>query len=167
MSEDPAVDKPIDSSSKKLTTQLLHSSLGEAAGFSVSIGAVYLAHYLMPSQTRAVTETLAERIAKWRGTHAGEERDLAKKVVDVTLMNVGGLSNMAMQFSLHRASMEPEDKPPLAHELGRFNFRPRSRHGYRTKHACICTHPSTQRDGQRRIAPFKITRQYPDECAFF
>ena len=34
-------------------------------------------------------------------------------------MNIAGLSNMGMQFALHRTSMNPEDKPPLAHELGR------------------------------------------------
>jgi len=114
-----APDQPLALSPKKFSTQFAHSALGEVVGLTVSLGAVYFAHHLLPNQTRAVTHKIAEKLGHWRSTHAHEQALCARKIMDVTLMNIGGLSNMGVQFCLHRTSMKPEDRPPLALELGR------------------------------------------------
>ena len=97
----------------------MHSGLGELVGIAVSLGTVYFANHLLPNQTRAATQMVARILGKWRGTQAQAQEICAHKIMDVTLMNIGGLSNMVAQFALHRTSIAPDDRQPLAHEIGR------------------------------------------------
>lgn len=108
-----------EATQKAAASQLLHSALGEVVGLSVSLGAVYVANHLFPGQTRWATKKIAERLGTWRGTAPTEQLACAGKIMDVTLMNIGGLSNMATQFTLHRQAMKPEDRQPLGYDLGR------------------------------------------------
>ncbi len=117
--EPAPLDAPSAPPTKAASIQFLHSGLGELVGIVVSLGAVYFANHLLPNQTRAATQMVARTLGKWRGTHAHEQEICARKIMDVTLMNIGGLSNMSAQFALHRTSIAPDDRPPLAHELGR------------------------------------------------
>jgi hypothetical protein len=112
-------DAPEIPVSKKISAQLWHSTLGEIASHAVSIGAVYATHHLLPNQTQAATQKLAKAFGKMRSTSTQEQLNLAKEVMDFTLANIAGTSNMGVQFIMHRRSMKPEDKPPLPHELGR------------------------------------------------
>jgi hypothetical protein len=122
-SESPLETAPYDApsapSTKAASTQFLHSGLGEVVGIAVSLGAVYFANHLLPNQTRVATQMVARTLGKWRGTPMHQQEICARKIIDVTLMNIGGLSNMGAQFALHRTSIAPEDRPPLTHELGR------------------------------------------------
>ena len=111
----PSSKKPL----KKASTQLLHSSLGEAAGFAVSLGAVYFADCLLPGPTSRATKRVAQALSRWRHTETAQEIACARKIIDVSLMNIGGLTNMGTQFTLHRYGINPEERAPLAQDLGR------------------------------------------------
>ena len=115
--------KPIDDIPEepptKAAKQLRASVLGEVTGFACAIGAVYIAERMTPHQTNQIIESIARRLGKWRGTNAEIEKKLAHKVVDVGLMNVGGVVNMATQFTLHRQQVPESEREPLSYDLGR------------------------------------------------
>lgn len=116
---DPKDDSLVEVTPKAASSQLLHSALGEVVGLSVSLGAVYVANHMFPGQTKWATKKIAERLGTWRGTAPTEQLACASKIMDVTLMNIGGISNMATQFTLHRHATNPEDRQPLGHDIGR------------------------------------------------
>ena len=102
-----------------LRRQMGISALGELSGYAVGIGAVYAAESLCPRQTRACIEGLARKLGQSRGTSAAAQHDLAHKIVDVAVMNIGGCVNMATQFAMHRHAQPPEDRAPLLQDVGR------------------------------------------------
>lgn len=104
---------------QKTIEQTRFSLIGEGVGFCVSMGAVYLAEFCCPNETRALTGSLAKQLGAWRGTSAVKEQELAKKIMDVTLMNIGGIANMGAQFGLHRYQTEQQELLPFGAELGR------------------------------------------------
>lgn len=99
--------------------QVRTSFVGEISGFACSIGAVYVAERVCPQQTTRFIGRLAEQLGRWRGTSAAVEKALAHKVADVTLMHTGGLANMATQFIWRRRQQRPEERQPLAYDVGR------------------------------------------------
>lgn len=112
-------DSPDPRNHDSFRHQLSISTLGEVTGYAIGIGAVYIAESLCPKQTRACIDGLAVKLGKSRGTSAVAQHDLAHKIVDVTVMNIGGFVNMATQFTLHRRAQNPEDRAPLAQDFGR------------------------------------------------
>jgi hypothetical protein len=95
------------------------SALGEMTAFTLAIGAVYASGHVFPRQTKALISHLAESLGKWRGAHAETQTGLAKKIIDVGIMNMAGASGMAIQFGLRRWQQPPEEKTPFWYEAGR------------------------------------------------
>jgi len=104
---------------KPFARQLGISAFSEMLGLGVSIGAVYGAHYAAPQQTRALIHRLAGMLGRYHGSAAEHHLASAQKIADFTLMNIGGLMNMGSQFAMHRYTQPPEERAPLAQELGR------------------------------------------------
>jgi hypothetical protein len=104
---------------KPLLRQVATSALGEVAAFSIAIGAVYVTEHLFPKQTQAFVSRLAEHLGRWRGVSPETQHVLAKRILDVGVMNIGGTVNMGVQFTMRRINQKPEEKTPLLYELGR------------------------------------------------
>ena len=115
----PSSDTTPDSLPTETTKQVRASVVGEVTGFGCAIGAIYIAERVSPRQTAQLIESIARRLSKWRGTSVETEKQLAHKVVDVGLMNVGGMVNMGTQFAVHRAQLPQEERQPLSYDLGR------------------------------------------------
>lgn len=116
---DKPADTPEDATASSAKQQTRQSILGEVTGYACGIGAVYVAEAMCPNQTRALIARLAESLGRWRGTSATVEAELARKVTDLAIMNVGGFVNMGTQFFWRRHQQSREERQPLPYELGR------------------------------------------------
>jgi hypothetical protein len=104
---------------KSVNDQLAVTIMGEIVATSMAIGAVYVTDLLLPKQTEAFVARLATYMAKWRGVNAESQKLYAKKIVDVTVMNMAGLAGMGTQVAVRRAHQSEEEKTPLWYEIGR------------------------------------------------
>lgn len=120
-----ASDTEASSTARPRETPLLrqfgNSGMAEITAFAVAIGAVYATERLFPHQTQAFVSRLAEKLGEWRGKDTATQQALAKKIVDVTIMNLGGAASLGVQFGLRRAQQKEEggEKTPLLYEAGR------------------------------------------------
>lgn len=105
--------------SKPVARQFASSALGEIVAFSLAIGAVYVSDRLFPKQIESVVARIARSLGQWRDTSPEMQTELAKKIFDVGIMNMAGISGMAVQFGMRRAHQKPEEKTPFWYEAGR------------------------------------------------
>lgn len=106
-------------SEETAATQTRRSLAGEITGYVCSIGAVYIAERACPAKTQALIASIAKHIGHGRGSSAAAEMALAKRIVDVGIMNIGGSANMLTQFAMRRHGQPKEDREALGYELGR------------------------------------------------
>ena len=115
--KEPTSEKP--AGKKPVFQQVKNSVLGETVAFSVALGAVYASERLLPKQVETLVAYLAKKIGAWRGTSAEQQTILAKKIYDVGIMNIAGISGMAVQFGIRRTHQKPEERNTLGYELAR------------------------------------------------
>ncbi len=99
--------------------QAAQTTLGELTGFAVSIGAVYASERLCPNQVRRFTESLAKKLGEWRKLPVSSQEILAQKITDIGLMQMGGIANLGVQFSVRRSAQHEDEKQSLPYEIGR------------------------------------------------
>ncbi|MEJ0010432.1 MAG: hypothetical protein WDN72_08030 [Alphaproteobacteria bacterium] len=104
---------------EEVRQQFKYSALGEMTGFTMALGAVYLADVACPRQTQAFVRHLGGLLGKWRGTGAEAQHLLAEKITDVALMNIGGAANVALQYGLRRHDLAPDQRRSTPYEIGR------------------------------------------------
>lgn len=76
---------------------------GEVVGSAVALGSVFAARKAFPGQTERMVSRLAGLIEKHSGKTPEDAQQAAERIVDVVLMNLGGMASMLTQFGMRRA----------------------------------------------------------------
>jgi hypothetical protein len=104
---------------KELKNSFLHVAIGEMVGTVVAVASVLLGRHAFRPHVAALEERLASAYA--RAANVERAQQLAGKTMDVLLMNLGGMANLATQFTLRRISSGAE-QDPLWQDVARVAF---------------------------------------------
>lgn len=102
-------------SSALIKQNLKNVMWSEVVGSAVSLASVFVARKLMPEQTEQLTSRLSHALVKNNRRSPQQARENAEHIIDVVLMNLGGVAGMLTQFTLRR--MNGKGQKPLHIDL--------------------------------------------------
>lgn len=91
-----------DKSSPSFNRNLKNVIWGEVTGSAIALASVFMARKVLPEQTEQLTSRLSDILQRRSAKTPEESHMTTERVIDVVLMNVGGLASVLTQFAMRR-----------------------------------------------------------------